>query len=62
MTGVSVFDLYEGEQVGQGLKSLAFSIVYQADDRTLTDKEVAAVREVIVKRLEKELGAKLRDY
>ena len=62
VVGVSVFDLYEGEQVGRGKKSLAFSIVYQADDRTLTDKEVATVRDEIVKRLEKELGAKLRDY
>ena len=62
VVGVSVFDLYEGEQVGRGLKNLAFSIVYQADDRTLTDKEVASVRDAIVKRLEKELGAKLRDY
>ncbi|MEE9217022.1 MAG: phenylalanine--tRNA ligase subunit beta [Anaerolineales bacterium] len=59
---VSVFDLYEGEQVEQGKKSLAFSIVYQAEDRTLTDDEVASLREKIVKRLEVELGAKLRDY
>ncbi len=62
VVGVSVFDLYEGEQVGQGKKSLAFSIVYQADDRTLTDEEVATVRGKIVNRLEKELGAKLRDF
>jgi len=62
VVGVSVFDLYQGEQVGQGKKSLAFSIVYQANDRTLTDEEVASVREEIVNRLEKELKAKLRDY
>jgi phenylalanyl-tRNA synthetase beta chain len=62
VVGVSVFDLYQGEQVGQGKKSLAFSIVYQADNRTLTDDEVATVRGKIVNRLEKELGAKLRDY
>jgi phenylalanyl-tRNA synthetase beta chain len=62
VVGVSLFDLYEGEQVGQGKKSLAFSIVYQADDRTLTDEEVATVRGKIVNRLDKELGAKLRDY
>ena len=59
---VSVFDLYQGEQVGQGKKSLAFSIVYQADDRTLTDEEVTTIRGKIVNRLEKDLGAKLRDY
>ncbi|MFQ5942298.1 MAG: phenylalanine--tRNA ligase subunit beta [Anaerolineales bacterium] len=59
---VSLFDLYQGEQVGQGVKSLAFSVVYQADDRTLTDEEVASVRNKIVSRLEKELGAVLRDF
>ena len=59
---VSVFDLYQGDQVGDGMKSLAFSLVYQAEDRTLTDEEVAAVRGKIVKRLEDELGAKLRDF
>jgi phenylalanyl-tRNA synthetase beta chain len=62
VVGVSVFDLYQGEQVEQGKKSIAFSIVYQADDRTLTDEEVATVRGKIVNRLEKELGSKLRDY
>jgi phenylalanyl-tRNA synthetase beta chain len=62
VVGALVFDLYQGEQVGQGKKSLAFSIVYQADDRTLTDEEVATVRSKIVNRLEKELGAKLRDF
>ena len=62
VVGALVFDLYQGEQVGQGKKSLAFSIVYQADDRTLTDEEVATVRGKIVNRLEKELGAKLRDF
>jgi phenylalanyl-tRNA synthetase beta chain len=62
VVGVSVFDHYQGEQVGPGKKSLAFSIVYQAYDRTLTDEEVATVRDKIVSRLGKELGAKLRDY
>jgi phenylalanyl-tRNA synthetase beta chain len=62
VVGVSVFDLYEGDQVEQGKKSLAFSIVYQAEDRTLTDDEVATVRAKIIKRLEADLGAKLRDY
>ncbi|MFQ5921334.1 MAG: phenylalanine--tRNA ligase subunit beta [Anaerolineales bacterium] len=62
IVGATVFDLYQGEQVGQGKKSLAFSIVYQADDRTLTDEEVATVRSKIVNRSEKELGAKLRDF
>lgn len=58
---VQLFDLYRGEQVGEGKKSLAYSLVYQAPDRTLTDEEVAQVRKRIVDSLEQQLGATLRD-
>jgi len=57
---VALFDLYRGDQVGPGRKSLAYALTYQADDRTLTDDEVAKVRTRIVKRLTKELEAQLR--
>lgn len=57
---VVLFDVYRGEQVGAGKKSLAYRLTYQADDRTLTDKEVAKLRGKIVRRLERELGAMLR--
>ncbi|MCH8077464.1 MAG: phenylalanine--tRNA ligase subunit beta, partial [SAR324 cluster bacterium] len=57
---VALFDLYRGEQAGPGRKSLAYALTYQADDRTLTDGEVAKVRGRIVKRLKKELDAELR--
>lgn len=57
---VRLFDLYRGDQVGAGKKSLAYSLTYQARDRTLTDKDVAGIRNRIVRRLEQELGAKLR--
>ena len=43
-----------------GKKSLAYSLTYQASDRTLTDGEVAGVRQKIIKRLERELNATLR--
>jgi len=55
-----LFDLYRGEQIPPGKKSLAYSLTYQADDRTLTDSEVAQVQEHIVRRLAEELGAELR--
>lgn len=55
-----LFDVYRGEQIGAGKKSLAYRLTYQADDRTLVDQEVARVREKIVRRLERELGAVLR--
>jgi phenylalanyl-tRNA synthetase beta chain len=58
--GVSLFDLYRGSQIEAGKKSLAYSITYQAKDRTLTDKDVAGIRQKIVRRLEQELGARLR--
>jgi phenylalanyl-tRNA synthetase beta chain len=60
VTHVRLFDVYRGEQVGAGKKSLAYSLTYQAEDRTMTDAEAAAIRTKIVKRLEHEAGAKLR--
>jgi phenylalanyl-tRNA synthetase beta chain len=57
---VRLFDVYRGAQIGEGKKSLAYSLTYQAPDRTLTDEEAAAIRNKIVRRLEHELGAKLR--
>ena len=59
---VRLFDLYRGEQLGEGKKSLAYSLVYQHPEKTLTDKEVLAIRNKIVKRLEKEVGAQLRSW
>jgi len=58
---VALFDLYKGEQVGKGKKSLAYSLVYQASDRTLTDEEVASIRAKVIKKLGSELKAKLRE-
>ena len=48
-----VFDVYRGEQVGEGRKSLALRLEFRAPDRTLTDGEVAGVRQ----RIESELGS-----
>jgi phenylalanyl-tRNA synthetase beta chain len=59
LTDVKLFDVYRGEQIGQGKRSLAYSLTYQAE-KTLTDTEAAAIRNKIVRRLENELGAKLR--
>ena len=57
---VRLFDVYRGEKVGAGKKSLAYSLTYQAPDKTLSDKDVAGIRTRIVRRLEQELGAALR--
>lgn len=60
LTGSVLFDVYRSELIGAGKKSLAYQLTYQHLDRTLTDDEVAKLRESIVKRLEQELGAQLR--
>jgi phenylalanyl-tRNA synthetase beta chain len=60
VTNVRLFDVYRGDQIGAGKKSLAYSLTYQAMDKTMTDAEAAAIRNKIVKRLEQEVGAKLR--
>jgi len=59
LRAADVFDLYEGEQVGEGRKSLALRLEFRAADRTLTDEEVAAKRTAIEAGLEK-LGGTLR--
>ncbi len=60
LTDAHLFDVYRGDQIGTGKKSLAYALTFQAPDRTLTDKEAAKVQSRIVKKLDKELGAKLR--
>jgi phenylalanyl-tRNA synthetase beta chain len=54
-----VFDLYEGEQLGEGRKSLALRLEFRSSERTLTDEEVAALRAKIIELL-RGLGGELR--
>jgi phenylalanyl-tRNA synthetase beta chain len=60
LRAAEVFDLYEGDQLGEGRKSLALRLEFRADDRTLTDEEVATKRESIAATLA-EIGGSLRD-
>ena len=55
-----LFDIFRSEQLGAKKKSLAYSLMYQSPDKTLTDKDAAAIRNKIIKRLDQVLGAKLR--
>jgi phenylalanyl-tRNA synthetase beta chain len=57
---VILFDVYTGKQVTAGKKSLAYRLVYQSAEHTLTDEDVNKVQEKILSRLAKELGATLR--
>jgi phenylalanyl-tRNA synthetase beta chain len=60
LQAAEVFDLYEGEQVGAGRKSLALNLEFRAPDRTLTDEEVGGLRERIKAKLD-EIGGTLRE-
>ncbi|MCX5736124.1 MAG: phenylalanine--tRNA ligase subunit beta [candidate division NC10 bacterium] len=60
LADVRLFDVYRGEQLASGKKSLAFSLSFQAADRTLTDVEVEAEKRRILEAVSRELGALLR--
>jgi phenylalanyl-tRNA synthetase beta chain len=55
-----VFDVYHGEQVGEGRKSVALSLVFQSAERTLSDEDAAALRARIVDALAQRFAAELR--
>lgn len=57
---VRLFDLYQGEHVPEGMKSMAFTLYFRHPDRTLSDEEVQEGTEGIVKLMEDRYGVKLR--
>ncbi len=57
---VRLFDVYAGDPVPVGRKSLAFGLIYRADDRTLTDEEVNRIQTRVVQQLRQRFGAQLR--
>jgi phenylalanyl-tRNA synthetase beta chain len=57
---VTLFDVYVGDQVPRGKKSLAYRIIFQSSTHTLTDEEVYQVQQQILDKLYSELGATLR--
>jgi len=57
---VSLFDVYTGDPIPEGHRSLAYALTYQTDDKTLTDKDVAKVRKKIISSAQHQLGAQLR--
>ncbi|MBI2195268.1 MAG: phenylalanine--tRNA ligase subunit beta [Planctomycetes bacterium] len=60
LRSIEFFDLYRGTNIEAGRKSIAFRLVFQSPDRTLTNEEVNGHREAIAARLVEQIGARLR--
>lgn len=61
LESATLFDVYQGEQIEAGYKSVAYSISFRSAERTLADTDVAEAMQAILDGLAKELGAQLRD-
>ena len=60
ITGITVFDLYEGKGIEDGKKSVAIAVTIQPRDKTMTDQEIDAVAARIVAEVGKRTGGSLR--
>ena len=60
LKAVNIFDVYEGDKIGEGKKSYALSFTFQDDSKTLTDKEVDDVIESLKRAYISEFGAEIR--
>jgi len=59
---VELFDVYEGDKLGENKKNLAFHIIYQSGDRTLTTEEIDKIQGDLIKHLEKKFEAQIRNF
>ena len=59
LESIDLFDVYQGDDLGEGKKSLAYAVVFRSSEKTLKAKDSAAIRANIVAEAEK-LGAQLR--
>ena len=60
LADVAVFDLYEGEALPPGVRSVAHRLRFQSPERTLTDQEVERATDRILRKLKEELGVEAR--
>ena len=60
LTGIKIFYVYEGANLGENKKSIGFSLAFRAPDRTLTDEEINGEIDVIINNLQNALSAEIR--
>jgi phenylalanyl-tRNA synthetase beta chain len=60
IVSVTIFDMFKGKDMPEGLRSLAFRVAYRSDERTLTDEEVTGIHERVRELLEQHFAAQLR--
>lgn len=60
LKNINLFDVYEGKNLEAGKKSYAVSLIFQDENKTLTDNQIESIMTKMIASLEKELGAKLR--
>jgi len=60
LEAVNVFDVFQSEQLGEGNRSIAYSLVFRAPDRTLTDEEIDAVCQKMIQAADEKWQAKIR--
>ena len=58
---VRIFDVYEGEKIGKGKKSVAVNVILQSDDKTLTEEIINNLSNRIIKFVQSKLGGSIRD-
>ena len=61
VTNIDVFDLYQGDKIEQGKKSLAFSVTLQPQKATLVDAEIVEICDKIIASVEAKCGGVIRD-
>jgi len=59
---LNLFDVYKGKSIGEGKKSIAFSLYFASAERTLTDSEINEITERIISNIEKKFNAQLRKF
>ena len=60
LTNTEIFDVYEGKNIPEGKRSIAYSLAFGANDRTLTDEEINNIMSKVIENLQNKMGAELR--